>query len=275
MWIKNITSKGLLGSLYNIRKWEINQQIFATEQFLNFSHVRIFVKIFWNGKFRAKILNDMNLCKFSIFTAISYLQPLIRQLLRVNKTCLCSSDSETCQRTSFLVNLAVVSFLPLAINFRFNQGYFDISLRMDHISFLWNWQNITEKSTQNIEKVLRNCIPVFQIQHFLVASTLLHDAAFFFSFPVTASMYMVIVLKFRTPIALTLSSMLLENYPKLSKFKLQKLQYCRLFISLKLRFWNQVFFWESRTWNICTFPKIIWSWKVLIGIRCATTNASA
>ena len=93
-----------------------------------------------------KILTDMDLCKFLIFTAIPFLQPLIQQLLRANKTCLCSSDSETCQRTSFLVALTVVSFLSLAINFHFIQGCFGISLRMNHISFLWNWLNIRNRA---------------------------------------------------------------------------------------------------------------------------------
>ena len=34
VWTKNITSKGLLGTFCNIKKWETNQQIFAIEQFL-------------------------------------------------------------------------------------------------------------------------------------------------------------------------------------------------------------------------------------------------
>ena len=74
----------------------------------------------------------MDLYKFSIFAAIPFLQPLIQQLLRTTKTCLGSSNSETCQRTSFLVVLAVVCFLSLAINFRFSHRCFGIFMRMDH-----------------------------------------------------------------------------------------------------------------------------------------------
>ena len=97
-----------------------------------------------------------DLCKFFICTVIPFFQPFIQQLLRENKTCLCSSVAETCHRTSFLVVLTVVSFLSLAVNFRFSQGCFDISLRMDHISFLWNWQNIWKRAPRimkNIEKL--------------------------------------------------------------------------------------------------------------------------
>ena len=122
---------------------------------LIFLHVRVFLK-FWNGKLWAIIFIYMGLFKFLIFTVISFLQLFIRQLLRENKTWFCSSDSETCQRTSFSVVLTVVFFLSFAINFCFSQGCLGISLRMDHISFLWNWQNIrksTPKILTNIEKL--------------------------------------------------------------------------------------------------------------------------
>ena len=98
-------------------------------------------------------MTDMDLCQFPIFTAILFLQPLIQQLLRANQIYLCSSDSETYQRTSFLVVLIVVSFLSLAINVRFIQGSFGISLRMDHISFLWSWQNFRNRAPKILKSI--------------------------------------------------------------------------------------------------------------------------
>ena len=116
--------------------------------------VKIFVKLFWNRKLRVKILTDMDLYKFPIFTAIPF-------------------------------------------PFEDSSHKFSLKLAEHH-----------GKEYPEYWQALRNYIPIFQIQLFVAASTL--DAAFF-SFPVISFMYMVIVLKLRTPIVLALSSMLLEK----------------------------------------------------------------
>ena len=117
------------------------------------------MKLFWNRKLSVKVLIDMDLCKFSIFTAIPFL-------------------------------------------FEDSSHKFSLKLAEHH-----------GKEHPEYWQALRNYIPIFQIQLFLAASTL--DAAFFL-FRVISFMCMVIVLKFRTPIVVALSSMLLEKTWKLS-----------------------------------------------------------